>query len=145
MHSCASLTISWTNIYSVLLLECKGAFHLQEMAGQIGQLYMQPINAAQLRAGARFSKVPKPFGRISGDIIHFVSSKRKRLEARNIAVILILFPLQHMKRSAFRISGSEFYEWLFGPEKFSGLSRNGPLPKLTLLLKDEQFAHEQLS
>ena len=26
-----------------------------------------------------------------------------------------------------RISGSEFYEWLFGPEKFSGLSRNGPL------------------
>ena len=101
-------------MYSVLPLECKGAFHLQEMAGQIGQLYMQPINVAQVRAGARFSKVPKPFGRISGDIIHFVSSKRKRLEARNFAVILILFPLQHMKRSAFRISGSEFYEWLFG-------------------------------
>ena len=132
-------------MYSVLLLECKGAFHLQEMAGQIGQLYMQPINVAQLRAGARFSKVPKPFGRISGDIIHFVSSKRKRLEARNFAVILILFPLQHMKRSAFRISGSEFYEWLFGPEKFSGLSRNGPEAKLTLLLKGEQFAHDQLS
>ena len=26
-----------------------------------------------------------------------------------------------------KISGSEFDEWLFGPEKFSGLSRNGPL------------------
>ena len=26
-----------------------------------------------------------------------------------------------------RICRSEFYEWLFGPEKFSGLSRNGPL------------------
>ena len=25
-----------------------------------------------------------------------------------------------------RISESEFYQWLFGPEKFSGLSRNGP-------------------
>ena len=25
-----------------------------------------------------------------------------------------------------RISESEFYEWLFGPEKPSGLSRNGP-------------------
>ena len=24
-----------------------------------------------------------------------------------------------------RISGSQFYEWLFGPEKFSRLSRNG--------------------
>ena len=27
--------------------------------------------------------------------------------------------------SLYRISGSEFYEWLFGSEKFSGLSRNG--------------------
>ena len=26
-----------------------------------------------------------------------------------------------------RLSRSEFHEWLFGPEKFSGLSRNGPL------------------
>ena len=29
--------------------------------------------------------------------------------------------------------------------KVTGLSRNGPLAKLTLLLKDEQIAHEQLS
>ena len=26
-----------------------------------------------------------------------------------------------------RTSGSQFYEWLFGPEKFSGRSRHGPL------------------
>ena len=32
-----------------------------------------------------------------------------------------------MKDQLYRISRSEFYEWLFGPEKFSGLSRNGPL------------------
>ena len=31
------------------------------------------------------------------------------------------------KDQLYRISRSEFYEWLFGPEKFSGLSRNGPL------------------
>ena len=31
-----------------------------------------------------------------------------------------------MKDQLYRISRSEFYEWLFGPEKFSGLSRNGP-------------------
>ena len=48
---------------------------------------------------ARFSKVPKLFGRISGDVILFVSSKRRRLEARNFALIL-LFPLQHKKRPA---------------------------------------------
>ena len=31
-----------------------------------------------------------------------------------------------MKDQLYRICGSEFYEWFFGPEKFSGLSRNGP-------------------
>ena len=36
--------------------------------------------------GARVSKVPKLFGRISGDIILFVFSKRRRLEARNFSV-----------------------------------------------------------
>ena len=48
--------------------------------------------------GACFSKVPKLFGRISGDTILFVSSKRRRLEARKL--FLFLFPLQHMKRQA---------------------------------------------
>ena len=41
------------------------------------------------RSGACFSKVPKLFGRISGDIILFVSSKRRRIEARNFAVIFM--------------------------------------------------------
>ena len=30
------------------------------------------------------------------------------------------------KEQLYRISRSHFYEWLFGPEKFSGLSRNRP-------------------
>ena len=30
------------------------------------------------------------------------------------------------KKQLYRVSGSEFYEWLFWPEKFSGLSRSGP-------------------
>ena len=42
--------------------------------------------------GACFSKVPKLFGSISGDIILFISSKRRRLEARNFAVIFIFIP-----------------------------------------------------
>ena len=41
---------------------------------------------------ACFSKVPKLFGRISGDIILFISSKRWRLEARNFAFIFIFIP-----------------------------------------------------
>ena len=32
-----------------------------------------------------------------------------------------------IKDKLFRVSGSQFLKWLFGPEKFTGLSRNGPL------------------
>ena len=45
-----------------------------------------------LRNGVPFSEVPKPFGRISGDIILFESPKQGRLEARNFEVILIFIP-----------------------------------------------------
>ena len=49
----------------------------------------------------RFSKVPKLFGRISGDIILFVSSQRRRLEARNFAVILICIPFTIYEKTSF--------------------------------------------
>ena len=113
----------------------------------------QPINVFQCRfepsshgckasdltttPGACFSKVPKLFGRISGDIILFVSSKRRRLEVRNFAVIFIYIPFTtYEKTQLYRVSRSEFYEWLFCPEKFSGLSRNGaPVPQLNSTTK----------
>ena len=56
--------------------------------------------------------------------IIFVSSKRRRLDARNFAVILIFIPFATYEKNT--ISGLEFYEWVFAPENFSGLSRNGP-------------------
>ena len=37
------------------------------------------------------------------------------------------------KDQRYRINRSEFYEWLFGPETFSGLSRNGPLVRSCFL------------
>ena len=51
--------------------------------------------------GTRFSKAPKLFGRISGDIILFVSSKRRRLEARNFAAILICVPFKTYEKTNF--------------------------------------------
>ena len=51
--------------------------------------------------GACFSKVPKLFGRISVDIILFVSSKRRRLEARNFAVIFIFIPFTTREKISF--------------------------------------------
>ena len=59
--------------------------------------------------GTCFSKVPKLFGRISGDIILFVSSKRRRLEARNFAIIFTFTPFTtYEKNQLYRISRSEF-------------------------------------
>ena len=53
--------------------------------------------------GAHFSRVPKLLERISGDIILFVSSKRRRLEARNFAVIFvfIFIPFATYEKTSF--------------------------------------------
>ena len=77
--------------------------------------------------GASASKVPKRFGCISDDITLFESSKRRRLEARNFSVYFSFNSLYNTwKHKHYRISVSEYYEWLFGPVNSSGLSRNGP-------------------
>ena len=52
-------------------------------------------------SGARFSKVPKLFGRISGDIIIFVSSKQGRLEARDFEVIFIFIRFTKYEKTSF--------------------------------------------
>ena len=98
----------------------------------------------QLGPGARFSKIPKLYGRISGEIIFFVSSKRRRLEARNFAVILTFIPLTtyHGKDQLDRMSTSEFYEWLFGSEQFSELQRNGP--QALVIQRRKALSHGQI-
>ena len=53
-----------------------------------------------MRSGARFLKAPKLFWHISGDIILFVSSKRRRLKARNFAVILIFIPFTTYEKTS---------------------------------------------
>ena len=52
-------------------------------------------------SGARFLKVLKLFGRISGDNVLFVSSKRRHLKARNFAVILIFLPFKTYEKTSF--------------------------------------------
>ena len=69
------------------------------------------------RPGARFSKVPKLFGRISGYIILFVSSKRKRLEARNFVFILIFIPFTTYEKTGFtELAGRSFTNGFSGPK-----------------------------
>ena len=77
--------------------------------------------------GARFSKVPKLVGRISVDIVLFVSSKRRRLKARNFAVTFKFFsPLQHMKRPDLQNERVGVLGTAFRAQNVSRLSRNGP-------------------
>ena len=78
--------------------------------------------------GACFSKVSKLFGRISGDIILFCIFKTKASGGTKLCSYFCFYSLCNIwKDQLYRISRSYFIEWLFGPEKFSGHSRNGPL------------------
>ena len=77
--------------------------------------------------GAFFSKVPKLFGRISGDIILFVSSKRRRLEARNFAVILIFIPFTTYEKTSFtEKAGGSFTNGFSGPKSSRDFRETGP-------------------
>ena len=75
-------------------------------------------------------------------MILFLSSKRRRLEARNLAVILTFILtfipfttfttyLQH-KRPALQNKRVEVLRTDLGPEEFSGLSRNGSQDRKTV-------------
>ena len=56
---------------------------------------------SRYQPGARFSKVLQLFGRISGDIILYVSSTRGRLEAENFAVISIFISFTTHEKTSF--------------------------------------------
>ena len=67
-------------------------------------------NTARI-SGVRFSKVPKLFGRILGDISLFVSSKQRHLEAQNFAVILqvVILRMAFEKRAPGPSCSEHFY------------------------------------
>ena len=80
------------------------------------------------RPGARFSKVPKLYGPFLGVAIPFVSQERRGfLKGVKLHCHLDFCYLENMSKGRFsKTSGCQVHKWLFGPEKFSGLSRNGP-------------------
>ena len=78
------------------------AFELKIFFSQVKLAFSEEVRTnSQMIPEARFSKVPKLFGRISGDIILFASSKRRRLEARNFAVIFIFIPFTTYEKISF--------------------------------------------
>ena len=80
------------------------------------EVFMRRITCSP---GARFSKDPKLFGRISGDIILLVSLKRRRLEARNFAVFLDVIPFTTYEQTSFtEYAGRSFTNGFLGPKSF---------------------------
>ena len=75
---------------------------------------------------ARFSKVPKPFGRISGDNSLCIFNLKASWDTKLFSYFNFYSLYNKREDQLYRISGSEFHDWLLAPEKFSGLSRNGP-------------------
>ena len=74
-----------------------------------------------------FSKVSQLFGPISRATIPFTSSQRRGSKPSNSANPLVFSGIENtLKDQLFETSGPQFDNWLFGPEKFSGLSGNGP-------------------
>ena len=79
------------------------------------------------RPGARFSNDPKLFGRISGDIILLVSLTRRRLEARNFAVILGFIPFTTYEKTSFtEYTGRSFTNGFSGPKSFREFRETAP-------------------
>ena len=86
--------------------------------------------------GGPFSKkVPKLFGRFSGDKILFVSSRRRRPKAENFAVILILIPF-----GAYEKTSSTEEEGRSVTDSFSGLSINGPQVREPVAVCEEFYS-----
>ena len=84
---------------------------------------VHPLN----NCGACFSKAPKLYGRISGDIILFVSSKRRCLEARNFAVIFIFIPFTTCEKTSFtEQAGRNFTNSFSGPKSYRDFRETGP-------------------
>ena len=84
-------------------------------------------------------------------IILFGPSKWRRLDARNLQLFsmrnhtgFLFYSLYNIwKGPLYRMSRSEFDEWLFGPDTFSGLSRNVWL--VVIWVDDKPVANGQRS
>ena len=62
-------------------------YFVEKRIQRIGKKNRSRANEGERRPVVRFTKVPKLFGLISSDIIDFVSSNRRCLETRKVAVI----------------------------------------------------------
>ena len=94
----------------------------------LGLHAVAPGSDPVLTSEARFSKVPKLYGPFSRVAVPFVSQERRGFKSSNFTVLFLFVPLKAFQKMGFpKQAVGSFTNWSFWPEKFSGLSRNGPL------------------
>ena len=76
----------------------------------------------------RCNRIPRPEPRdFSGDIVLFLPSKPRRLEARNFAVILICIPFNTYEKTSFtEWAGRSFTNGFAGPKSLRDFRETGP-------------------
>jgi len=112
-------------VYEILLREqCQQSMHWRT---ETHVLFTLLLIILPIFSATRFSKVPQLSGGISGNIIFFVSSKRRRLEARNFAVILICVPfITCKKKTSFTEKAvRSFTNGFLGPKSFRDFRETG--------------------
>ena len=83
--------------------------------------------ASSIRAWGPFLESPETFRAHFGWHNSLCIFKTKASRGTKLCSHFNFYSLHNIRKDQLhRISKSEFYEWLFAPEKFSGLSRNGP-------------------
>ena len=80
--------------------------------------------------GARFSKVPKLFGSISGATIPFISSQRRGSKPSNFAILLVFLTLKTCKKISFSKQADCSLTTSFsGPKSSRDFRETGPWPE----------------
>ena len=85
---------------------------------------LQPLAVGS--AGARLSKVPKVFGCVLRHNSLCVFKTKVSRDTKLCSYFCFYSLYNRWKDQLYRISKSEFYEWLFGPENSSDFRETGP-------------------
>ena len=123
-------------------------YKLEKRLQTANNLFMPPLR----RAGKHLGVVSSNWQRANDNrkSRNFLGSSRvtwfscffqneRDLRQQNLQLFYFYSLYNVWKGQLYRISGSEFYEWLYGTKKFSGLSRNG-LQRLWYKANNELFS-----
>ena len=125
LKNCGPINLKITNLFSLNLnllknhplTVNKGEFKFPLIQGQLDRT---------LNYWSPFLESPETFRAHFGLHNSLCIFRAKASRGTKLCIYFNFYSFYNIRKDRLsRTSGSQFYEWLFGPEKFSGLSRNG--------------------